>query len=71
MTTNAELLAQAKAALAVAMTGAEVDVKIGPIEVKGSQKVGQLLEIINTLQRPVSIASVSFGEGTTMFGENR
>jgi hypothetical protein len=72
MATTAELIQQAKDALAVAITGQEVDVKIGAIEVKGSQKAQTLIEIIKALEesqsKETSISMVVFDERVDQFG---
>lgn len=72
MATTAELIQQAKDALAVAITGQEVDVKIGAIEVKGSQKTQMLIDIIKTLEESqkneTSISMVVFDERVDQFG---
>lgn len=72
MATTAELIQQAKDALAVAITGQEVDVKIGAIEVKGSQKAQLLIDIIKTLEESqrneTSISMVTFDDRVNQFG---
>lgn len=72
MATTAELIQQAKDALAVAITGQEVDVKIGSIEVKGSQKAQLLIDIIKTLEESqrneTSISMVTFDDRVDQFG---